>query len=175
MFFLSNYISSCFASCLVASGRLLAWDLCPPGCSTMHFLIVGATSTFSHTKPLPFYCSDTSLKCFYSTHPCPMQYLHFFALELLLLPLYLSDFDCKHLQAILSARAQLQIQRCTVPALLSCTDKMYLLLKCKTFFSVIHLFISYCFLRHYRSSETRSFPFDLVLMHKLQEKNNSFL
>lgn len=75
MFFLSSCISICFAPCLlVASGRLLAWDPCPPGCFTMHFLIVGTTSTFSCTKPLSFSCSDMPLRHFFSPPPPPATF-----------------------------------------------------------------------------------------------------
>lgn len=172
MFFLFNYISICFASCLLPnSGRLLACDLCPLGCFTMHFFIVGAIATFSCTKPLSFSCSDTSLKHFY---PPPPQYLHFFALELLLCLCTCLTLIANAFRQFWVQEHKLQIQSCTVPALLSCTDKMYLLLECKTFFSIIHHFISYCFLRHYRSLETSFFPWIWFLCTSFRRKTTVF-
>lgn len=104
MFSFSSSISSCFACCLLAAScRLLAQDLCPLSVLLCNFLIVGATTIFSCTKSLSFYCPDSSLKPFSSPHATLALWKGYATLSV-----YLSDFDFKCFQATSCAKVQLQ-------------------------------------------------------------------
>lgn len=92
----------------------------------------------SHALSLfPFLVLTAFKTLFFSLPPCNICSSLHWNCHSVFVQVSFCSFNCKRLQATLSARAQLQIQSCTVPALLSCSDKMYLLLKCKPFFSMI--------------------------------------
>lgn len=160
-FYLLCFLPSC------SFRHTAAWDLCPPRCFTMHFLILGATSTFSCTKPLSFFCLDASLKHLYSPSPCNIFtslhwncYSDFVPVRLWLQTPCKKEDSCKF-----------KVAQCRLyfPALTKCICCWNARL------SSLWFTISYLTAFSDITGIQRSFPLNLGLMHKLQEKNNSFL